>query len=365
MTPPASAADALHAARAFALGAPPLRASPLGEGHIHGTWRVETEGGAAFVLQRLNQDVFPAVHAVVENVARVTAHLRDKLPPGPDAERRCLRLVPTVQGGWLYRDAGAAAWRAFAHIEGTRSFQTAPSPAIAREAARSFGAFAVACADLPPTRLHVPLPGFHDFDARRGAFDASVREDSHDRAREVAAETHAYREAAGALTDALREHDVPSLPIRVVHNDCKLNNVLFDADRLEALCVIDLDTVMPGLLIHDFGDLGRTAACALPEDSRELERVVADPALLAAVTQGYARATRPIATEAELALFPLAGPLITLETGLRFLTDHLQGDRYFGATRPGQNLDRARMQLRLYQSLLDSQDIVRRALDAA
>jgi Ser/Thr protein kinase RdoA (MazF antagonist) len=333
-------ADApLRAARAFALGAPPIRAAPLGEGHIHGTWRIDTEDAGAFVLQRLNEDVFPAIDAVIENVARVTAHLRQKLPPGPEAERRCLRLVPAVEGGWLHRDPHAAAWRAFAHIERTRSFQTAPNGAVAREAARCFGAFAVACADLDPGTLHVPLPGFHDFDARYHAFHVSVRDDPNDRARAVSAETDAYREAAGDLTDALREHDVPALPIRIVHNDCKLNNVLFDSDRLEALCVIDLDTVMPGLLIHDFGDLGRTAACALPEDSRELERVAADPALLAAVTEGYARATQPIATEAERALFPLAGPLITLETGLRFLTDHLQGDRYFGATRPGQNLD--------------------------
>jgi Ser/Thr protein kinase RdoA (MazF antagonist) len=359
------AAEALRAARAFALGATPQDASPLGEGHIHGTWRVDTDASRAFVLQRLNEDVFPAIEDVVENVARVTLHLREKLPAGPATERRCLQLVPTTGGGWLHRDATGTPWRAFVHIQGTRSFQTVPDAATAREAARSFGAFAVACADLSPDALHVPLPGFHDFDARRRAFEAALREDACNRARKVAAEADAFAKAAGDLAATLRTHDLPSLPNRVVHNDCKLNNVLFDADRLEALCVIDLDTVMPGLLMHDFGDLGRTAACALPEDSRELERVAADPELLAAVTAGYAEATQPIATPEELALFPLAGPLITLETGLRFLTDHLQGDGYFGATRPGQNLDRARMQLRLYESLLSRQDVVRRALDRA
>lgn len=356
--------DALRAARAFALGAAPRHASPLGEGHIHGTWRVETEGSDAYVLQRLNEAVFPALEAVVENVERVTRHLREQLPPGPERERQCLRLVPTSQGSQLHRDASGAPWRAFAYIERARTFQTAPSPTIAREAARSFGAFALALADLSPDALHVPLPGFHDFELRRTAFERALQHDACGRAASVTAETQAYAEASDEVSVRLREGGAADLPVRIVHNDCKLNNVLFDRETDTALCVIDLDTVMPGLLIHDFGDLGRTAACALPEDSRELDRVAADPTLLAAITEGYAEATRAITTEAEREIFPLAGPLITLETGLRFLTDHLQGDPYFGATRPGQNLDRARMQLRLYRSLLASEDVVRRALEA-
>ena len=363
-TSPTARDDALRAARAFALGAAPSAATPLGEGHIHGTWRIDTERGDAFVLQRLNESVFPAIDAVVQNVARVAEHLRRRLPAAPDSERRCLRLVPTHAGPWLHRD-DAGAWRSFVHIPDTRSFQTAPNAAVAREAARAFGAFAVACADLAPETLHVPLPGFHDFEARRRAFEQAAARDPLGRAGEVAGEIADYGRAADALLEDLASHDLAALPLRVVHNDCKLNNVLFDAETLEALCVIDLDTVMPGWLIHDFGDLGRTAVCAEPEDGRDLARAVADPDLLDAVTRGYAQATRGVATEAELALFPLAGPLITLETGLRFLTDHLEGDVYFGASRPGQNRDRANMQLALYASLLAQQDVVRRALDDA
>ncbi len=357
-----SAAAALHAARAFALGAEPTHATPLGEGHIHGTWRVDTDRAGSYVLQRLNEDVFPALDAVMANVVRVTEHLRRSLETQSDRDRRCLRLVPTHEGAWLHRDADAAPWRAYVYIERTRSFQTVPSVEIAQEAARAFGAFAVACADLETSSLETPLPGFHDFDARYAGFERAVSADPLGRSHDARETVELARSGSHDLREALRDHDLAAQPERIVHNDCKLNNVLFDAERPQALCVIDLDTVMPGRLVHDFGDLGRTASCAQPEDSTDLDRVVADPRRLEALCEGYLDATRAIATPAELDLLPLAGPLITLETGLRFLTDHLEGDAYFGARRPGQNLDRARMQLRLFRSLLEAQSVVRRAV---
>ena len=353
---------ALDAARRFAIEGEPTEATRLGAGHIHQTWQVRTTTGPDTVLQRLNERVFPRLDEVMENVSRVTAHLRDKRGAHPDAERRGLTVLRTRDGETLYRDADRHAWRAFPLIPDTRTFQTVPDASIATEAAAAFGRFAVDCVDLDARALRIPIPGFHDFDARRAAFERAVAEDPQGRAGDAADTLALARAHVDRMQGALREHDLDALPLRVVHNDCKLNNVLFDAEHPTALCVIDLDTVMPGWLLHDFGDLGRTASCASPEDTRELDRVSADPALLDAVTRGYVAATRSVATPAELALLPLASPWITLETGLRFLTDHLLGDTYFAIERPGQNLDRGRMQLRLFESLFDARSVVADAI---
>jgi hypothetical protein len=341
----------------FALDGECVEAVPLKRGHIHdtwvGTWRTR-EGVRRVVLQQVNTHVFRDPVVLMRNWLRVTEHVRAALARAgvPDLERRCLRAIPTRSGAPFHTDKGGAVWRAFAFIEGARAVDVPESPAQAEQAARAFGAFAAQLADLDPAEIGESIPRFHDFAYRVANLEAAVAADAHGRARGTAPEIERARRLAAEVEGALASEGASALPRRVVHNDCKLNNVLFDERTGEALCVIDLDTVMPGSVLADFGDLARTAACPAPEDERDLARVEVDARLYEALVRGYLGGTGAMLAPVEVALLPLAGPLIALETGIRFLTDHLSGDAYFRIHRPGHNLDRARVQLRLSEQLL-------------
>jgi Ser/Thr protein kinase RdoA (MazF antagonist) len=239
------------------------------------------------------------------------------------------------------------------------------SPDQARRAARAFGGFAASLGDLAPDALHLTIPGFHDFEARVRALEHAVEADPAGRARAASDDIESARRAARALASELPPARLERLPLRVVHNDCKLNNVLFDESSGEALCVIDLDTVMPGTLLVDFGDLVRTAACPAAEDERDLSRVRVDPELYDALSRGYLEGIGGAIGTDEIELLPLAGPRIALETGIRFLTDHLEGDVYFRVSREGHNLDRARSQIRLTERLLGELAAARRRIERA
>jgi hypothetical protein len=326
-------------------------------------WRPPA-GARRVVLQRVNTHVFRAPDVLMETWLRVTEHVRAALAREgrPDLERRCLRAIRTRAGGLLHADAHGALWRAFPLIEGARSFDVPDGPARAEEAARAFGAFAAQLADLDPEAVPESIPHFHDFPHRLAAFEAAVAADPHARARAAARDVDAARRLAADVERALACEGAAQLPRRVVHNDCKLNNVLFDDATAEGLCVIDLDTVMPGSVLADFGDLARTAACPALEDEPDLACVRVDARLYEAIARGYLAGAGALLTPVELALLPLAGPLIALETGIRFLTDHLSGDLYFRIHRPGHNLDRARVQMRLTEQLLTGVDEARRMI---
>jgi hypothetical protein len=340
----------------------------LKRGHIHdtlvGTWRTPA-GASRFVLQRVNTHVFRAPGVLMETWLRVTEHVRAALAREgrPDVERRCLRAIRTRAGGLLHADAHGALWRAFPFIEGARSFDVPDGPARAQEAARAFGAFAAQLADLDPDTVPESIPHFHDFPHRLAAVEAAAETDPHERARAAARDLDAARRLAADVERALAQQGAAELPRRVVHNDCKLNNVLFDDATGEGLCVIDLDTVMPGSVLADFGDLARTAACPAPEDEPDLARVRVDRSLYEAIARGYLAGAGALLEPVERALLPLGGPLIALETGIRFLTDHLSGDLYFRIHRPGHNLDRARVQFRLTEQLLAGADEAWRMLE--
>jgi len=347
-------------ADAFRLPSAPRSAARLGSGHIHDTFAIHGDDPErpCAVLQRINAVVFPDPRLVVENAARVALHLRERLPEaGRDAERRCLRPIASRAGGPAHQHAGQT-WRAFAFVPNSVSLDTIDTPERARAAARAFAAFAAALADFPG-ELRDPIPGFHDFEARARQFEAAVSEDRCARAAEARAEIEQLREARRRLAEALPATALARLPIRLVHNDCKINNVLFDATTGEALCVIDLDTVMRGHLLADFGDLVRSGVSRAPEDARDPTQAVADPQLYQALARGYLEGAATILTSAEIELLPLAGPLITLETALRFATDHLSGDGYFRIHREGQNLDRARTGAHLTLRLLDELETTR------
>ena len=327
----------------------------LGDGHIHDTLLLECDGGR-FVLQRLNAAVFPDLDALLENAVRITEHLRAGLLArgAPDVERRVLGLLRTSDGALCHRDAGGEAWRCTAYIEGSVSRSQARGPEDAHTAARAFGVFARALGDLEPPPV-VTLPGFHDLPGRRAELESALAADAAGRAVAVKKDVTAVFAQCDHL---LGEHDLSRLPVRVVHNDCKLNNLLFDERSGEALCVVDLDTVMEGSLVYDFGELTRTASCPAEEDERDLAKIRVDRSLLTSLTAGYVEGAGDLVTEDERAALPLAGARLALENALRFLADHLAGDVYFRIERAGQNLDRHRAQRRVSACLLSEADTV-------
>jgi aminoglycoside phosphotransferase (APT) family kinase protein len=348
-----------HLARAglaagFAVSGILVMGQVLTGGRIHTTYLATYRVGHRLmhlVHQRINASVFADPVAVMDNVVRVVEHLRAKQVAAglPDGERRSLRLIPAVDGRPFWVDGDGAYWRTFTFVPRTRSHQIAATPVIARSAAVAYGRFVALLADLPPPRLHETLVGFHDTPARLAALDAAARADPLGRALGARAELDfigARAATAGRLVDLA---GMGRIPERVVHNDTKLNNVLFDQDSDEALCVVDLDTVMPGLSAYDFGDLVRSCVSGGGED--EAGAVGVRLPVFEALVEGYLAGAGAILIEAEVAELVFAARLIALELGARFLADHLTGDTYFPIERPGDNLARCRRQLALVAAM--------------
>jgi Ser/Thr protein kinase RdoA (MazF antagonist) len=345
-------------------------ARPHGRGHIHDTFVAEYAVGGApqrYLLQRMNTRVFRDPAALCDNIVRTSDHLRRKLAARgvPDRERRCLTVIRARDDRPFCVDTEGLYWRAFRFIEGTRICDTVEGPAQAYQAARTFGEFAADLIDLPGPPLAVTIPDFHDLTKRFEQLQETVRADSHGRAASVGAEIDSASRWYERLEHALAEAAFSTLPRRVVHNDCKLNNILFDAETGEGLCAIDLDTVMEGTVLCDFGELVRSGTCRSLEDEQNLASMAFDRELFAALTAGYLAGAADFLTEAEERILPLAGPDLTLENAVRFLADHLSGDVYFRIHREGHNLDRARAQLRLVELMMESLEDARRAVEAA
>lgn len=328
---------------------------PQRGGHINDSFRITTDSGLDsrdYLLQRLNPAVFADAHAVMANIQVVTAHLAGALLRSgvSSPERRSPQLVPTRSGAPFVEDVHGGIWRLWRYIEGTRSGDRAESVADAREAGRAFGRFHVLMSDCR-TPLAETIAGFHDTRARFTALQDVVAADPAGRLASAAAEVGAIlsrREEAEQL-EVLRE--TGELPTRVVHNDAKIANVLFDQKSGDALCVVDLDTVMPGLVLHDFGDLLRSVATSAAEDEPDVRRVAVRSHYLDAAREGYLKEAGGLLTDREVQLLPAAGRVIALEQAARFLTDFLSGDTYYRTSRPYQNLDRARAQYAIYEGL--------------
>lgn len=341
-----------------------LSAVPHGSGHINDTFAVEFAANGAsvrHVFQRINHHVFREPEKLMENIDRVLAHLAAKARGRAQASP--LELLRSGSGAPFCRTADGNYWRAFRFIGGARSHDLVDSVELAREAARAFGAFQRDLADLPAPRLHETIPHFHDTPWRFEALERAIAEDRAGRVSGVRREiefARARREDAGRLVGLLR---AGRLPERITHNDTKLNNVLISDTDGCAVCVIDLDTVMPGLVHYDFGDLVRTSACPAPEDETNLDRVALRFEYFEAILRGYLKAAGEFLTDEERRHLPFSAALITLEIGVRFLTDHLEGDHYFKIHRPGHNLHRARAQFRLVESIESQMDRMNRLLD--
>lgn len=337
----------------FALGGEIVTVAPLLSGHINRSWTVATDAGSRFVLQRVNETVFPEPERVMENVERVLCHLAGALAAEGAREpgRRALRLVPTHAGATFHRDAEGGVWRVFPFIEGTTVREHVATREEAREVGRAFGAFQRFLSTYRGPRLHETIPHFHDAARRLGALETALATDRVGRADGARAEIEAAlgRRAMARILPPLQA--AGAVPERIAHNDAKSSNVLLDAVTGEALCVVDLDTVMPGTLLSDFGDMVRSATSPTAEDERDLGAVGAEPTLFAGLAEGYLAEAGEILTATERDLLVVAGQIITWEQAVRFLTDHLDGDRYYRVASEDHNLVRARTQLALLDSL--------------
>jgi len=337
--------------------------APHGNGHINDTYLVTCHRDALpvrYILQHINRHVFHDPTAVMQNIERVTAHLAAQVAGDPDSSRRTLTLVPANDGRAWYVDSEGETWRAYHFINGARSHDTAESTQLAFQAARSFGRFQQQLASLPPPRLHETIPDFHHTPRRFVALLQAIQADSCNRASQAKPEIEfalAHESITGVLLAA-------HLPERITHNDTKLNNVLFDDGTGEGICVIDLDTVMPGLALYDFGDLVRTTTSPAAEDERDLSKVCMQFPMFEALVRGYLSTAGEFLSEAEKNLLAFSGKLITFEVGIRFLADYLAGDTYFKVHRAGHNLDRCHTQFRLVESIEHQEEEMNRLVES-
>ena len=331
-----------------------------GKGHINDTFcvvcRMPEGGTARFILQRLSQAAFPHPEEVMENFVGITSYLRREiLAEGGDPLRETLSLVKTGDGADFVTDAEGRAWRLMPFIENADCYQSA-TPELFAASGRAFGRFQYMLRDYPARTLHETIPHFHDTESRFEQFLAALEADKMNRAEGVSPEIQFILRRKADCGVALRALREGKLPLRVTHNDTKLNNILIDRDTHEGICIIDLDTTMPGLAINDFGDSIRFGANHCMEDEQDLTKVNFDISLYEVFTRGFLEGTRGSLTPAELEYLPWGARLMTLECGIRFLTDYLDGDHYFHVSHPRQNLDRARTQLKLVKDMEEQFD---------
>ncbi len=346
--------DALYA---FGFGPQCSYVRPFGAGHINETYAVYMPGenGAdelSYVLQRVNTNVFKDPAGVMENIFGITEFMREAIrAEGGDPDRETLSYIKTKNGHNYFEDDEEQPWRCYNYIPDSVCFQTVERPEQFYQSGRSFGHFLKQLGNYPAASLHETIPDFHNTVKRFDAFALALKRDVKDRARKCRQETAfalARKEDCGVL---VRQLEQGLLPLRVTHNDTKLNNILFDAQTGEGLCIIDLDTIMPGLAANDFGDSIRFGASTAAEDEPDLDKVHFDIGLYELYVKGYLEAAGDVLTPTELDSLPWGARLMTLECGIRFLTDFLQGDTYFKTAYPTHNLVRARTQFRLVKEM--------------
>ena len=316
------------------------------------TFSLPDGGRIRYVLQRINTSVFKNPTALMSNIFGVTEHIRQKMESqGENADRGVLHFIPTKDGQYGYIDADGDFWRTYVYVEHVIAHNTIERPRQFQNAGKGFGHFQNLLADYPSDRLYETIPLFHDTVNRYDNLMRSVEKDTAKRAASVQAEIEfakAHKSYCHIITDGLANG---SIPLRVTHNDTKLNNVLMDEETDEAVCVIDLDTIMPGSALYDFGDSIRFGTNSGAEDEPDLTKVHFVPELFEAFTEGFLSEVAETFTQAELDNLANSAIIMTLECGMRFLTDYLDGDVYFHTSRPTHNLDRTRTQFRLVEEM--------------
>ena len=342
--------------QAFDFGAPVVGAVRFGQGHINDTFVVHTQPVDAccrrFILQRMSPAAFKRPDQLMENIIGVTDYLgREIEKNGGDRSREALEVLRTRNGKPYYTDEAGGAWRVYPFIERTICCQSAETPELFAASGRAFGRFQRLLQSYPAETLHETIPHFHDTEDRLAKLKAAVAADKLGRAKDCQREIAFVLEREADCSVALRALRDGELPLRVTHNDTKLNNVLMDEKSGEGVCIIDLDTVMPGLAINDFGDSIRFGANHSAEDETDLGKVNLDVELFSVYTAAFLEGAGGSLTAKEIEYLPWGAELMTLECGIRFLTDYLEGDVYFHISRPGQNLDRCRTQFKLVSDM--------------
>jgi hypothetical protein len=336
-----------------------LNGEPYGSGHIHDTFRIETveKDKDDYILQRLNNKIFKNIPELQHNIERVTVHLRNKLIaiPGSDIKRECLILIPSHDGKSWIIDKEGNYWRMYIFISNHRSYNIVDSPDKAYEGGKAIGRFQAMLSDMPGGPLFETIPRFHDIENRLEIFNLKIKDNPAGRVVTVGEEINQILRRAEEMKIILKLGKAGKIPLRITHNDTKFNNILLD-EHDKALCVIDLDTVMPGYVHYDFGDAIRTAANSASEDEIDLSKVKMDINLFKAYSEGYLSETGKTLNEVEKIYLAFAPKLITYTIAVRFLTDYLDGDNYFKIHHELHNLQRARAQLKLVMSMEEQYD---------
>lgn len=338
----------------FVTNATYQNAEPHGSGHINDTFLISTTESNKhdYIVQRINHEIFKDVPGLMENITRVTVHLHQKLAELPDAipDRESLTVIPSTTGLPYYLDPDGNYWRMYIYLDHTKYYNVVPNAELAKEGGKAFGRFQRLLADIPGGPLNETIPRFHDIDFRLDQLAEVLEKDPKARAAHVALEIEFIEQRFEEMRELRKLQRSGEIPTRVTHNDTKFNNVLLDEND-KGLCVIDLDTVMPGLVHYDFGDCLRTAANTAEEDEPNLDKVSFDIKLFKGFTQGFLAEVRDTLNATEIKCLVLGAKLMPFIIGLRFLTDYIDGDNYFKTHRKGHNLDRARVQFRLVESI--------------
>ena len=344
----------------FRLEGTPIACIDFGSGHINRTFLVVTNQSHLYVLQNVNTNIFPDADGLMRNVILVTQHIRKKVSD----PRQVLQLVPTYDNRFYILEEGNQLWRMYEYVTGSICLNQAENAEDFRQAGKAFGTFQRQLSDFPAEELTEVIPGFHDTPKRYSAFHRAIEMDSKNRAAGVRDEISFFLEREASAGKLVQMLNAGELPLRVTHNDTKLNNVMLDEVTREPLCVVDLDTVMPGLTAYDFGDAIRFGASEAAEDEKYLSKVRMSLELYQAFAEGFLSVCGDSLTPAERESLTDGAWTITLECGMRFLTDYLQGDTYFHIARPEHNLDRARTQIALVRDMenkwSEMQSIIRR-----
>jgi hypothetical protein len=337
-------------------------------GHINETYTATyDQGGVAvrYVHQKINKGVFRKPAQVMRNLMRVTRHIRHGLEQerAEDVTRRVITVVPTRNDKPYYRDRNGDYWRTFVFVEGVETFEAVETPSQAYQAAFAFGQFQRQLVDLPEPRLHETIPDFHNSRKRFEALLKAVEKDHFNRAASAGPEIEFALKQEKLVDVILKAMAAGKIPERITHNDTKFNNVMLDVKTGRAMCVVDLDTVMPGCALFDFGDMVRTTTSPTLEDELDLSKVQMRMPMFRQLAKGYLDATGSFLTKAERNLIPFSGKLISFTIGIRFLTDYLSGDTYFRVHRPHHNLDRARTQFKLVESIARQEDAMKKFVE--
>ena len=331
-----------------------LSGEPYGSGHIHDTFRVETRESDKddYILQRLNNKIFKDIPALQQNIERVTVHLRNKLLqiPGSNIKRECLILIPARDGKSWIIDKDGNYWRMYIFISNHRSYNIVDSDDKAFEGGKAIGRFQAMLSDMPGEPLNETIPRFHDIANRLEILERTIKANPMGRVETVKWEIDQYLRRGEEMKTILKLGNEGKIPLRITHNDTKFNNILLDEND-KALCVIDLDTVMPGYVHYDFGDAIRTVTNTAAEDEKDLTRIRMDINLFRAYARGYLSETGSTLNPVEKEYLAFAPKLITYTIGVRFLTDFIDGDNYFKIHHEFHNLQRTRAQLKLVMSM--------------